>query len=105
MWKLLRIEPGKHAPTVSSPRSTFRAKSRSVVQPVTIPTLSGLGHFVGQQAQLVYDGLRRGKTVLLAGQTGTGKTLAVEEVAQQMPDARLVGIKGKEGRLDCEGSP
>jgi MoxR-like ATPase len=40
--------------------------------------------------------------VLLAGPTGTGKTLAVEEVAQQMPDARLVRIEGKEGMLDVD---
>ena len=51
---------------------------------------------------MIYDGLRRGKTVLLAGPTGTGKTLAVEEVAQQMPDARLVRIEGKEGLLDVD---
>ena len=63
---------------------------------------NGLGRFVGRQAQLIYDGLRRGKIVLLAGPTGTGKTLAVEEVAQQMPDARLVRIEGKEGLLDVD---
>jgi LysM repeat protein len=55
MWKLLRIEPGKHAPIASSPRSTLRAKSRSVVQPVAIPTLSGLGHFVGPRGRVQGD--------------------------------------------------
>jgi len=71
-------------------------------KPQVVPTLSGLGRFVGRQAQLIYDGLRRGKTVLLAGPTGTGKTLAVEEVAQQLPDARLVRIEGQEGLLDVD---
>ena len=71
-------------------------------KPRVTPTLSGLGRFVGRQAQLIYDGLRRGKTVLLAGPTGTGKTLAVEEVAQQLPDARLVRIEGQEGLLDVD---
>ncbi|CAG0957869.1 partial Denitrification regulatory protein NirQ, partial [Planctomycetaceae bacterium] len=81
-------------------RSPTKARSRSTTH--SAPTLNGLGRFVGRQAQLIYDGLRRGKTVLLAGPTGTGKTLAVEEMAQQMPEARLVRIEGKEGLLDVD---
>lgn len=87
---------GAGAPTVTPTARPPKTK------PQVIPTLTGLGRFVGRQAQLIYDGLRRGKTVLLAGPTGTGKTLAVEEVAQQLPDARLVRIEGQEGLLDVD---
>ncbi len=87
---------GASAPTAIPLARPLKAKPR------VAPTLNGLGRFVGRQAQLIYDGLRRGKTVLLAGPTGTGKTLAVEEVAQQLPDARLVRIEGQEGLLDVD---
>ncbi len=83
-------------PTASPPQAKPRSPARSA------PTLNGLGRFVGRQAQLIHDGLRRGKTVLLAGPTGTGKTLAVEEVAQQWPEARLTRVEGKEGLLDVD---
>ncbi|CAG0935188.1 Denitrification regulatory protein NirQ [Thermoflexales bacterium] len=85
--------------------ATPAARSRKALHRSTVrsaPTPNGLGRFVGRQAQLIHDGLRRGKTVLLAGPTGTGKTLAVEEVAQQMSEARLVRIEGKEGMLDVD---
>jgi MoxR-like ATPase len=89
--------------SVSSPSSGARtSKTQSRTTPRALPVQNGLGRFVGRQAQLIYDGLQRGKTVLLAGPTGTGKTLAVEEVAQQMPDARLVRLEGKEGLLDVD---
>ena len=77
-----------------------RAKTRAV-KPL-VPTPDGLGRFVGPQAQLIVSGLQRARTVLLAGPTGTGKTLAVEEVARQMSEARLVRLEGKEGMLDVD---
>ncbi len=90
-------------PTVSpvKPTPTRSLKPRQT-PPVKAPSILGLGRFVGRQAQLIYDGLRRNKTILLAGPTGTGKTLAVEEVAQQLPEARLVRVEGKEGLLDVD---
>ena len=84
----------------SSPKP--RGSRSKVSKPVVVAQPIGFGRFVGPQAQLVYAGLQRGKIVLLAGPTGTGKTLAVEEVAQQMPDARLVRLEGKEGMLDVD---
>ncbi len=66
------------------------------------PTAAGLGSFVGPQAALMYAGLQRRKTVLLAGPTGTGKTLAVEEVVRRMADVRLFRLEGKEGMLDVD---
>ena len=94
------IDPGTSAPTATPTARSPKARSRPAAR--AAPSLNGLGRFVGRQAQLIYDGLQRGKTVLLAGPTGTGKTLAVEEVAQQMPDARLVRVEGKEGLLDVD---
>jgi MoxR-like ATPase len=91
---------GTSVPVATAAARLPKTRSRPAVR--TAPSLNGLGRFVGRQAQLIYDGLRRGKTVLLAGPTGTGKTLAVEEVAQQMPDARLVRVEGKEGLLDVD---
>ncbi len=88
------------APIVK-PTPTRSPKPRQT-PPVKVPSVLGLGRFVGRQAQLIYDGLRRNKTILLAGPTGTGKTLAVEEVAQQLPDARLFRVEGKEGMLDVD---
>lgn len=58
--------------------------------------------FVGPQAKLLLDGLHHRKIILLAGPTGTGKTLAVEDVVQHMPDTRFVRIEGKEGMLDVD---
>jgi MoxR-like ATPase len=91
---------GSSASSPSPAARSPKTRSRSTVR--ATPILNGLGRFVGRQAQLIYDGLQRGKTVLLAGPTGTGKTLAVEEVAQQMSDARLVRLEGKEGMLDVD---
>jgi MoxR-like ATPase len=92
--------------SASLPLPTVAPKPRGARSRASRPTVVarpiGFGRFVGPQAQLVYSGLQRGKIVLLAGPTGTGKTLAVEEVAQQMPDARLVRIEGKEGMLDVD---
>jgi len=90
-----------HRGSAGVPTITPTARSPKV-KPRVAPTLNGLGRFVGHQAQLIHDGLRRGKTVLLAGPTGTGKTLAVEEVAQQWPEARLTRVEGKEGLLDVD---
>lgn len=98
--QLRAYRSGASVPSASSTARTSKARSRSVTRPA--PLLNSLGRFVGRQAQMIYDGLQHGKTVLLAGPTGTGKTLAVEEVAQQMPDARLVRIEGKEGMLDVD---
>ncbi len=83
----------------AKPASKAKPRARSAA-PGGRP--NSLGRFVGRQAQLLYDSLRRGKTVLLAGPTGTGKTLAVEDVAQQLPEARLVRVEGKEGMLDVD---
>ena len=85
---------------VSSPKP--RGSRSKTSRPIVVSQPIGFGRFVGPQARLVYAGLQRGKIVLLAGPTGTGKTLAVEEVAQQMPDARLVRLEGKEGMLDVD---
>jgi MoxR-like ATPase len=79
-----------------------RGSRSKASRPPVVSQPIGFGRFVGPQAQLVYAGLQRGKIVLLAGPTGTGKTLAVEEVAQHMSDARLVRIEGKEGMLDVD---
>jgi len=94
-------------PTAATPVTATRivkkaAKTQPATKPLVVPNPHGLGRFVGRQALLLYDGLRRNRTVLLAGPTGTGKTLAVEEVAQQLPDARLCRLEGKEGMLDVD---
>lgn len=98
--QLRAYRSGASVPAPSPAARASKTRSRSTSRAATV--LNGLGRFVGRQAQLIYDGLQRGKTVLLAGPTGTGKTLAVEEVAQQMPDARLVRVEGKEGLLDVD---
>jgi nitric oxide reductase NorQ protein len=69
--------------------------------PVSAPAID-TGGFIGRQLKLLRFGVQRSKTILLAGPTGTGKTMLVEEVAQSMPEARLVRLEGKEGMLDVD---
>ena len=90
--------PVKTTPAKSP--AAARTKTRAVKHVEATP--EGLGHFVGPQAQLILSGLQRARTVLLAGPTGTGKTLAVEEVARQLSEAHLVRLEGKEGMLDVD---
>lgn len=57
--------------------------------------------FVGWQAQALAEALTGGENVLLAGPTGTGKSLAVQQVAEQL-GASLVVIEGKESLIDLD---
>jgi MoxR-like ATPase len=55
--------------------------------------------FVGDLPDKLIDCIKRGKHVLLTGPTATGKTLAVEQVCQQL-GAPLTVIRGSEGLED-----
>lgn len=57
--------------------------------------------FVGWQAAALMEGLQAGHNVLLAGPTGTGKSLAVHQ-AVLATSAALVTIEGKEGLTDLD---
>ncbi len=78
------------------------SKKRKTSPAATSPSPIEIGGFVGRQLKLLRFGVQQGKTILLAGPTGTGKTMLVEEVVQSMPDARLVRLEGKEGMLDVD---
>ncbi len=88
----------------ASPKPATARSARKRVpaaSPVPAPVIE-TGGFIGRQLKLLRFGVQCGKTILLAGPTGTGKTALVEEVAQSMPEARLVRLEGKEGMLDVD---
>ena len=75
-------------------------KRASIPTPVS-PVSLDLGGFKGWQGQAFYEAIGFAENCLLAGPTGTGKTLLTYAVA----DARkmhLVLIEGKEGLLDMD---
>jgi hypothetical protein len=74
-----------------------RPSLKIAATPVVEPT----DGFVGWQARALADALRDGLNVLLAGPTGTGKTLAVQQAVLEGL-ATLVTIEGKEGLTDLD---
>ena len=69
-------------------------------KPRPAPTTTG-GGFVGWQVDMVREALKLGLNALLAGQTGTGKTMAVDE-AVLTSAYTLVTVEGKEGLQDLD---
>jgi MoxR-like ATPase len=61
----------------------------------------GFGDFVGWQGPALHQAVSYGENCLLAGPTGTGKTMLTELVAQE-GGYDLVTIEGKEGLVDLD---
>lgn len=57
--------------------------------------------FVGWQVAALTETLQAGENILLAGPTGTGKTVCFQQVASGAP-AVVVSIEGKEGLTDLD---
>ncbi|MBN1668004.1 MAG: AAA family ATPase [Anaerolineales bacterium] len=57
--------------------------------------------FVGWQLAALEEALSAGEHILLAGPTGSGKTICFQQVAARSP-ATVVSIEGKEGLTDLD---
>jgi MoxR-like ATPase len=81
-------------PPADRPASTKRSSTRHTSTDRT----SG---FVGGQLDLLLDALNCRENVLLAGYTGTGKTLCMQQAAL-LRQVNLVVVEGKEGMVDLD---
>ena len=77
-----------------------KRSSRPAPAPAADPDLD-LGGFVGWQGIALRNAVACGENCLLAGPTGTGKTMLTELVAQDA-GYELVSIEGKEGLVDLD---
>jgi len=66
------------------------------------PEIAPDGGFVGPQAAQLRDAVEAGENVLLAGPTGTGKTLAFYDLVAHNPYHEVVTVEGAEGLLDLD---
>lgn len=58
--------------------------------------------FIGWQLYALTDALEVGENILLAGPTGTGKTMAVHQAVLQLAAMTLITVEGKEGLTDLD---
>ena len=79
---------------------TAKLSSRPAPAPEADPDLD-LGGFVGWQGIALRNAVASGENCLLAGPTGTGKTMLTELVALDA-GYELVSIEGKEGLVDLD---
>jgi hypothetical protein len=81
-------------PPADRPASTKRSSTRHTSTDRT-------SEFVGGQLDLLLDALNCRENVLLAGYTGTGKTLCMQQAAL-LRQVNLVVVEGKEGMVDLD---
>lgn len=82
-------------------KHTAPNQTRKVKRKNQSPEKATPGRFVGEQLSSLIQALDAGENVLLAGYTGTGKTMCVHQAATSRY-ANLVTVEGKEGMIDLD---